>query len=462
MKKVTWMMIVILVVSCLTGCNTTEKALIDQLTQLVNWPYMSINFSGKIVLEDSMYFGDNESHKDEEVTINYKVTAYLDLEEQMGHFIVDVTNSANEDPFHLEGYLKEDQLILDKAFYISNYPHQQYEKLGEDYIGETMPSDLEFYFELLKSGRTVGAKALDLLSNEKVDIPLQGDGKNFTMNLDEESFSKASISLLKACLNHTGELYDLVADEFGKEVDATELADTREQLIKAVEEKFKDGQLYEMYYYFLKGAIYGSECETKMKFENNTAHFSAKGNLDYMTMENIAFDFKLDLVKTEKQALTLPKSLRYLSDAEKRYYDEKFYITFSKNSDKDAYNGIIEKNGKQYFSLSWLDYAIKEEGGTYYLIPGSFNSYAHLTSGIKSKELKNRTADELVPEIKCNPIEVDERYYLSKQDLEKLGFEIVNYNEETVVVYYNIPISYFENPNYNEDFMNFLAHTDYE
>ena len=57
MKKATWMIIVILVVSCLAGCNTTEKALIDQLTELVNWPYMSINFSGKIVLKDSMYFG---------------------------------------------------------------------------------------------------------------------------------------------------------------------------------------------------------------------------------------------------------------------------------------------------------------------------------------------------------------------------------------------------------------------
>lgn len=73
MKKVTWMMIVILVVSCLTGCNTTEKALIDQLTQLVNWPYMSINFSGKIVLEDSMYFGVMKVIKVKRLRLNIKL-----------------------------------------------------------------------------------------------------------------------------------------------------------------------------------------------------------------------------------------------------------------------------------------------------------------------------------------------------------------------------------------------------
>ncbi len=455
MKKVTWIMIFCLVISCLTGCNTKEKALIEELTQIANWPFINLTFSGKLVFENSK---DSSSHKEKERIISYKVIAELDIENQRTHFVVEAMDSIEVKPLYLEGYVVEDRLILDKAYYTKTYPYHRYEKITESYIGRSIPDELKGYIDLFYQGNNVGSKALELLNKEKVELPLTRNGDQYSMLLDEESFSKGSVSLLKACLNHIGELYDLVEQPFGEDMDPVERAEVRNILVKTVDEKFKDGQLYEMYYYFLKGAIYGSKCDIKMEFDNDIAQFWAKGKLAYMTSDNVSFDFNLSLAKGEKQDVVTPKDLKQLSSAEENYYEQTFYKTFQISDDIDSYGAVIDKNGKKYFPVDVLDCYIKEEENAYYLMSGSFDSYMHLRNGISSKKLKNEINDIMIPTIKCNPIKEGYEYYLSKQELETLGFEIVKENEQSFIVYYRIPVAYFDEQTYDKLYQEYSEH----
>ncbi len=317
MKKVTWIMILALIISSLTGCNPAQKALIDDMNKVLDGQFFEVSLRGKLVYEQvEAYY--NIGEKSSTTSMTFNLNAYVDLENEKAHFVLEGKESDTNKLERIEGYINGEKLIADRNYFLLNYPSRHYDKLGSDYISIDLPYSMSTFFSDIRDGKKSVVQLLELLDEETVDFPIKQAGNTYTIKLDDEGISQSSMTFLKAIFSKPSEVYDILEkvlpedsytmsyERNSKKIDSS----TRKgNFIKNINKYFGDGELYEIGYYFLRGTLYGSSCEAKATFENNTATLDLKGKVDYLANSTTTFDVQLKVSKVEKQELNLPSDI---------------------------------------------------------------------------------------------------------------------------------------------------------